>query len=82
METVGNFFTKSANWARGVGWEWRCFVPSDTTLTIPEASGAEVKTRKDQYLLVGSDRIGIKVRGGGGLEVKECQEKKQRLAYN
>ena len=63
-----------------MGWEWRCFVPCPTELELPETSGAEEEVRTDRYLLVASSAVGIKLRGGGGLEVKARKEEKQRGA--
>eukprot|EP01052_Picozoa_sp_SAG31_P000776 SAG31_NODE_22_length_33849_cov_13.713096_24_plen_114_part_00 len=69
-----------------MGWEWRCFVPSPlptaaaALLPAPELELAP-ECRTDNYLLVDSDEVGIKLRGGGGqLEVKTRKDAKSRLA--
>ena len=64
-----------------MGWEWRCFVPWPTELELREAT-ADVpsESRTDHYLLVGSTALGIKLRGGRGLEVKVRKESKERGA--
>ena len=63
-----------------MGWEWRCFVPVPTDLAIPEAAGRSTQQRTDHYLLVASSAVGIKLRGGGELEVKVLKDKKARRA--
>jgi len=55
-----------------MGWEWRCFLrPCDDAATAVDEAlrSAELEERTDLYLLH-SDEVGIKHRGGGGLEVK------------
>ena len=64
-----------------MGWEWRCFVPLPTPLTLPDTAAAPVEEREDRYLLTPSAAIGIKLRGEqGGLEVKHRSEAKARGA--
>ena len=66
------------------GWEWRCFVPAPSVLELPDAVAGcrRAEERTDEYLLVPSDAVGIKLRGGGRarLEVKERKELKARGA--
>lgn len=67
-----------------MGWEWRCFVPLPSALELSEATadaeGEAVEDRTDHYLLVASAAVGIKQRGGGGLEVKTLKQLKRRGA--
>jgi hypothetical protein len=65
-----------------MGWEWRCFVPLPTAVELSDATtaGGTVETRTDHYLLVASTALGIKLRGGCGLEVKTLKQEKQRGA--
>jgi hypothetical protein len=64
-----------------MGWEWRCFVPAPTDLAdLAEAAGRSPEERTDHYLLVASSAVGIKLRGGGALEVKARKDKKARRA--
>ena len=69
-----------------MGWEWRCFVPLPTTVELREATTGgdgkpvDIEARTDHYLLVASTAVGIKLRGGRGLEVKTLKDDKQRGA--
>jgi hypothetical protein len=65
-----------------MGWEWRCFVPLPTSVELTDATtgGTEVESRTDRYLLVASTALGIKLRGGCGLEVKTLGHNKTRGA--
>ena len=46
-----------------MGWEWRCFVPLPTRIDISDGSDNGVEQRTDEYLLVPSDEVGVKLRG-------------------
>ena len=66
-----------------MGWEWRCFVPGPSDLQLPDAlSRGPAEERTDEYLLLRSPAVGIKIRGGGGggVEVKTRTDVKTRMA--
>jgi hypothetical protein len=69
-----------------MGWEWRCFLPLPSAVEVREVTvdergePAPMESRTDHYLLVASAAVGIKLRGGSGLEVKKLKDEKQRGA--
>ena len=76
----------TCTWANRMGWEWRCFVPLPTAVELREATTGgdgnpvDIEARTDHYLLVASTAVGVKLRGGRGLEVKSLKDGKQRGA--